>query len=174
MDLETYFEAICLLIEYPYDEDPDNETVWSSEEESENEDINQETQSATMTNEEIQSATMTNEESAIAAIASSRITLASSLPTNWQDTSIDEFNYVQRVGNWDVIEDMNARKQKEREEKESEINRRLVGITSHQVEEEIVILFDEIEKLYYLKSRKLGRHRRYECQKAKRKRGKRK
>ena len=30
MDLETYFEAICLQIEYPYDEEPENEAISSS------------------------------------------------------------------------------------------------------------------------------------------------
>ena len=32
MDSETYFEAICPQIEYPYDEEPDNEAFSSSEE----------------------------------------------------------------------------------------------------------------------------------------------
>ena len=58
---------------------------------------------------------------------------------------------------------MNARKQKEREEKESEINRRLAGITSHQVEEEIVRLFNEIEKASGKKRKRASKNDRDEA-----------
>ena len=85
-----------------------------------------------------------------------------SLPANWLNTSVAEFNFVRRQGNWDAIEE-NSRKKKENEDKEKAINLRIAGIILNQIEVEVARLFAEIEKATGNKRKRVSKNTRDEA-----------
>ena len=92
-----------------------------------------------------------------------RRNLFDSLPANWLNTSVEEFNFVRQLGNWNAIEEENSRKKKENEDREKEINLRIAGITSNQIEVEVARLFAEIEKATGNKRKRVSKNTRDEA-----------
>ena len=49
-----------------------------------------------------------------------------------QDDTGDDFNYIQNIGNWDTVEEMNVQRREERENIDKEVALRAAHITSEQ------------------------------------------
>ena len=62
------------------------------------------------------------------------------------DTQDVEFNYINSIGNWNIINDMNAQRREERMAKDKEIDSRISQITSSHIETEVKRIFAHIEK----------------------------
>ena len=63
-----------------------------------------------------------------------------------QDDTSDDFNYLQNIGNWDTVEEMNVQRREERENIDKEVALRAAHITSEQLKTEISQIFSKIEK----------------------------
>ena len=63
-----------------------------------------------------------------------------------QDDTGDDFTYIQDIGNWDIVEEMNVQRREERENIDKEVALRAANITSEQLKTEISQIFSKIEK----------------------------
>ena len=62
------------------------------------------------------------------------------------DDTQDEFNYLNSIGNWNIINDMSAQRREERMTKDKEVDSRISQITSSHIETEVQHIFAHIEK----------------------------
>ena len=60
--------------------------------------------------------------------------------------SVNNFDYLQSIGNWNIIQNINSQFREESLAKEKEIDLRILLITERQVDTEVQRIFAEIEK----------------------------